>query len=748
MLALALADGASGGGVLGSSWLSNRSGTLIGLEKLHRLESLPSWAANKTARAAGRYREMHPAPGPLTYDADGVLQLTATSEVILSWHLDAALMKRLSAWDSGLSIRISLAHAPEFKRCQVGKARYTLIRASYAVVPWSAAMTPWKRVQHQLRRPSGHVDITLWGTPHTMFGLGGFCVHGLPAKQLFSGVKGESARLIVKLERRSLADDEKPLPGSLMMYSLRSSTPGLAPQLVPTAECTARDFRWNPNKPNVEGEADSGGGGKGDGADEDDEDAPEKIVWLPRGAFMSSSQLAVLTQQFPKWCRIFARVRQLPGGSVGGLDAGLPYFLSQLTAGFQGTNPVLFGRGLVVRYTSGHECNGHTRLLGETGGRLSALLSVETHENGTLGAAAVLPGTQFAGLNAPIARGCRVQGLEDPREIAPGVLLSGMQVRRRDGLCITQQVLLTNASNRIVRSPSGLLRSEKNWVAFGYSGLRSAAPSSAGSAGPLMVYSLFDAKGRTIFMRCGGVGEPKADARCRLTEAVYWDIHLVARIRSGSNWVPLVGRNQRGPLPADFQPKKLFSIAHQGRRIRARTRKGKDGKKEQTGLFGHFEYVSRIIVWDLVTDTLSVHKPTIFAPFSDDANARLNHMNRVEFVSSLRLDPDWPAWVWAGFGQSDCEAFVASFNAAEIVAELPVEHTLKVAKRVPFADGELARDDVEEIVGTLQFATFGMFDETTCPRKGCGGQCVSFKTRKSSTKARYTRVSHDDNTRT
>ena len=60
-----------------------------------------------------------------------------------------------------------------------------------------------------------------------------------------------------------------------------------------------------------------------------------------------------------------------------------------------------------------------------------------------------------------------------------------------------------------------------------------------------------------------------------------------------------------------------------GERIRARTRKGKDGKKEQTGLFGHFEYVSRIIVWDLVTDTLSVHKPTIFAPFSDDANARL-----------------------------------------------------------------------------------------------------------------------------
>ena len=60
--------------------------------------------------------------------------------------------------------------------------------------------------------------------------------------------------------------------------------------------------------------------------------------------------------------------------------------------------------------------------------RLSALLAVETYENGTLGGAAVLPGTQFAGLNAPIARGCRVQGLEDPREIAPGVLLSGMQV--------------------------------------------------------------------------------------------------------------------------------------------------------------------------------------------------------------------------------------------------------------------------------------------------------------------------------
>ena len=343
------------------------------------------------------------------------------------------------------------------------------------------------------------------------------------------------------------------------------------------------------------------------------------------------------------------------------------------------TNPAIVGDfgsktgRLVVRYTNMHACTDAARKAGRP--KHSVVLSVSGGAAGLAStrAAPILAGTDSF-IDPDLARGCMVNGLEDVRSIGPSALIGSMSLVARGGRCVASQILMTPQGNRVLHSPTGVIRSEKNWVAFGDGDVvwGTAANKTDDGKSALLVYMLFDSRGRTVFMRCTtDATAPSTTAEglgvvpggCRLTEAVHWDVKLSLDMRSSSNWVH-VG------------PQRMLAIAHQGRRLPST--RGPNGEFER----GDFEYVSRLLEWDLAADEMRVHKPSVFHAFP---NTPLNKKTHVEFVTGLRPDASRRGWVWVTYGHSDCEAHVARFRADAILAKVPVEFVLKATKCAPRA---------------------------------------------------------------
>ena len=302
----------------------------------------------------------------------------------------------------------------------------------------------------------------------------------------------------------------------------------------------------------------------------------------------------ILDAKYPALVRILSRVSSLDHHMMSGLSSN--------GVKFRVTNPTFHNGDILYRYTDAHQCDlpnfiegpGTSYILRSTRGRidLANQLNLNPDESD---------------------KGC-YKGLEDPRTFNATHFLASTQLGKQ---CLTTQVLVTNGSVTPLASIQ-IGKSEKNWVHFDRS---------------IIVYKLFDTTQTTTLIKC--------EVKCYVHKQIAWKtvsgLPNLSGIRSGSNWLPMKGRQNV-----------KFSIAHSAY---------KDGEDD-------WIYRSHYIWWDIESNKMNVSGP-IWHTTPHMPKAKKGF---VEFATSIRYVSE--SWIQVAFGSSDCFAVIASVNIIKLTHKL------------------------------------------------------------------------------
>ena len=274
---------------------------------------------------------------------------------------------------------------------------------------------------------------------------------------------------------------------------------------------------------------------------------------------------------------------------------------------FRATNPAFHNGKVLYRYTDAHQCDSPHFVEGPAS-------SYVVHSIDGVKAPKL-----HVGFNPDFTifgKEC-YKGLEDPRTFNSTHFLASLQLGEK---CRAHQVLVSDG----LVVPLVSIRHgapEKNWVHFHQN---------------IIMYKLFDSTYTSTLITCA--------VKCRIYKQIAWKTGSryseISTIRSGSNWLPLTGRENV-----------KFSIAHSAQQ---------DGE-------GDWIYRSHYIWWDLASNKMSVSQPL----WHTTPHVPKAQKGFVEFVSSIRYVSN--SIIEVAFGSSDCFAVIASVDILRLIQEIENE---------------------------------------------------------------------------